>query len=354
MSDLRPCDLFGSGFRRRLRTRLEGGPVLLIAPVGAGADDLALAEAERAKNAVLLQPTVGSVPADVIASAVAQIVHRIEPAGVDGFGGDAPRAWRARLGLARRYGSDAAKALDVARGAPPDGWTLADALGARAVSESVAPVLMSITNAHRLPEPLLWELRDLANAGHARVLATTHREHMAALLGHKGPLYGNVTDIELPRLRAADWARKLAEPIPPAELQSLLAHTRARAASTLEVLAFSEPGRSVLSAWPRAVNARRSEAENVLNLAAGLHVYGPRLLIAIASGAAPYGAIAGASSQRVARALAKLRDMDLIEQEVPRTWQIADPVLRGALLVHTRVWTPRVLLPERRVEVAQR
>jgi hypothetical protein len=42
-------------------------------------------------------------------------------------------------------------------------------------------------------------------------------------------------------------------------------------------------------------------------------------------------AIRGASSQRVARTLARLRDLDLIEQPRPRHWQIADPLLSAAL-----------------------
>jgi hypothetical protein len=311
--------------------------VLLVAPVGAGADDLARAEAERSKTAVLLNPTVGTTPADATASTVAQLVGRIEPAANGAFDADSPHARRARLELARRYGSDATRALEIARGASPVGWTLATALGAKSVSEPGAPVLVSVINAHRLPEPLLWELRDLANTGHAVVLATTHREHVVRLSGPAAPLYGNASVVEVPRLEIRDWARALAEPVHPSDLEWLLARTRARAASTLEVLAFREPERSIRSAWPRAVNARRAEAESVLNLAGAMHAYAPRLLISIANGAPPYGAIAGAPSQRVARALAKLRDMDLIEQEVPRTWQIADPVLRGALLSRTRV-----------------
>jgi hypothetical protein len=164
MSALRPRDLFATGFRRRIRSSLRSRPVLLVGPVGSGAEDLARGELERAKNPVLLQPTVGTTPAEVIASVVAQIVHRIEPVGIGEFDGDSPHARRARLNLARRYGPDAARALDVAHGTPPEGWALVDAVGIRAGEESVPPVLMSITNAHRLPEPLLWELRDLANA----------------------------------------------------------------------------------------------------------------------------------------------------------------------------------------------
>jgi hypothetical protein len=80
-------------------------------------------------------------------------------------------------------------------------------------------VLVSIINAHRLPEPLLWELRDLANTGHAVVLATTHREHVARLSGPAAPLYGNASVIELPRLEIRDWARALAEPVHPSDLE---------------------------------------------------------------------------------------------------------------------------------------
>jgi len=340
MKDLRPRDLFNLSFRQELRARLDSGPVVLLAPVGAGAEDLALAEVERAKHAVLLKPTVGSAPAEAISSTVAQVVHDIEPMGVSTFDGNDGRTRRALLALARRYGSKAALALDVARGGNSAGWTLADALGTTIHERPGTPVLVAITNAHRLPGSLLWELRDLANDGQARVLLTTHAEHAEGLLGAKAPLYGNATSVELPEPVTGDWARKLHMPRDSPEIQALLIHTRARAASTIEVAAFRELGMSVSLAWQRAINSRASEAENVLNLAATLNVYAPRLLIAIANEAAPYGAITGAPSQRVARALAKLRDVDLIERGTLRTWQIADPVLHGALLMCTSPYPP--------------
>jgi hypothetical protein len=337
MSDPQPRDLFDSSLREWIHSSIDRGPLLLVGPVGAGAEDLAAAELEHAHDGVLLQPTVGSTTEDLVASTVAQIVARIEPTGLDAFDGDTPRARRAGLELARRYGTDAPEALDIARGQSPDGWTLTDAVGARAAREAIPPMVVAITNAHRLAEPPLWDLRDLANKGVIRAAATTHREHVDRLFGPRGPLHGNATVVELPQLDPRAWAQRFPEPVHPADLEWLLARTRGRAASTLEVLSFRESKRSIRSAWARAVTARRPEAESVLNLASGVHVYGPHLLIAIANGQAPYGAIPNAPSQRVARALAKLRDMDLIEQPVPRTWQIADPILHGALLARTRV-----------------
>ena len=347
MSDLRPRDLFDPSLPESIRAGVDRGPVLLVAPVGAGAEDLVEAELDHARDGVLLEPTVGSSSEGLAASAVAQIVAHIDPAGLDAFDGDTSRTRRAGLELARRYGTDAAEALDIARGQSPDGWTLTDAVGARAAREVTAPMLVAITNAHRLAEPALWELRDLANSGVIRAIATTHREHLDRLFGPRGPLHGNATVVELPRLGLRDWAQRFPERVHPADLESLLAHTRGRAASTLEVLSFRESKRSIRSAWPRAVNARRPEAESVLNLASGVHVYAPQLLIAIANGRAPYGAIPDAPSQRVARAVAKLRDMDLIEQPVARTWQIADPILHGALLARTRALITRRELAQR-------
>ena len=338
MSDPQPRDLFDSSPREWIHSSIDRGPLLLVGPVGAGAEDLAAAELDNAHDGVLLQPTVGSTTEDLVASTVAQIVARIEPTGLDAFDGDTPRARRAGFACAAlRHRCAGSACRPYCPGQLPDGWTLTDAVGARAAREANPPMVVAITNAHRLAEPPLWDLRHLANKEVIRAAATTHREHLDRLFGPRGPLHGNATVVELPQLDPRAWAQRFPEPVHPADLEWLLARTRGRAASTLEVLSFRESKRSIRSAWARAVTARRPEAESVLNLASGVHVYGPHLLIAIANGRAPYSAIPNAPSQRVARALAKLRDMDLIEQPVPRTWQIADPILHGALLARTSV-----------------
>ena len=337
--DLRPRDLFDANFRRMVGQSLGVKPVVLVGPVGAGADDVAWSEIDGNRNSVLLQPRFDTSSNEMLVSLVAQIVQRIEP-GAGGAGGmDGPPTLRMSMGLARRYGPDASTALEVAQGSVPAGWTLDRAMGLNAALESLPPLRIAITNLHRVPRPLVWELRDLVNDGRVFLIATTHRDHLAAEFGEDSPLFGNANIIDLPELDARTWAKRLSPQLAPSELDFLLQATRSRAASTIEILSVLRPGHSIQSAWFNVLKSRRPEAENVLNLAGGIHSYAPRLLLAIARREAPYGAIAQAPSQRVARALAKLRDMDLIEQPAQRQWQIADPILQGALASRFRILT---------------
>jgi len=326
MTALQPRELVDPAVREWIHASLDQRPVLLIAPVGAGAEDLARAELERAEQPVWLEPTVGADSQQLIAATVTQIIARLGFAGSGAMDGASPRA---RTRLVERYGASAADALAIAQGNPTRGWTLADAIG-RPEDDPEAVPTIAVASAHRLPEPMLWELRDLANRGRVTTILTSHREHLERLTGMRAPLYGDATTIELFPPDARAWADHLPG-TPLAELDWLLTRTRARAATTLEVLAYTSGESSLADAWQRAVSARAPEAEIVLNLASGLHPYAPALLGAIARGRPPYAAIPGAASQRIARALAKLRDMDLVEQPQPRTWQIADPLLEHAL-----------------------
>lgn len=333
MIDLRPRDLFDAGFRRWIEQALGRRPLLLVGSVGAGAGDLAWSAVEQAKIPILLRPTVGASRGELIASVVSQLLHRTDPSGAAAFEGDSAGARRARLELARRFGPDVFLALDAAKGEVPETWTLTDATGAHTnISESTPALHVVVTNAHRAPEAAMWELRDLANVGRIVLVATTHQEHLGAHFGADSPLFGNYTVAEVPTVDAQMWTRRIPEEVLPSDAEFLQGRTRGRASSTVDVLSFLKPGYTVRYAWSRAVEARKHEAENILNLATGVHSYAPRLLMAIARRQAPYGAIRGAPSQRVARALAKLRETDLIERPAPRTWQIADPVLQGALL----------------------
>jgi hypothetical protein len=333
-SSLRPRDLFDAGFRRHIRRSLGLKPLLLLGPVAAGAEDLARAEVEFAKNAVLLRPTIGASAEEIAISIVTQVVFRIDPNGAKAFEGDDPGVHRARRRLARRYGGDTPWALEIARGERSRDWSIARAVGS-GEQASIRPLLIAIANVHRVPAAMLWELRDLANAGRVLLVATTHPEPATNVVGVDAPLYGNATVIDVPPVEPRMWERSLSEALHRADIEFLRAVTRGRAESTIEILSFLTPDGSVRSAWLSAVEARRREAESVLNLAAAVHDYAPRLLLTVAGQRAPYRAIPGAPSQRIARALGKLREFELIEQPTPRQWQIADPVLQVALLAHT-------------------
>ncbi|HEY5709384.1 MAG TPA: hypothetical protein VIS51_08305 [Solirubrobacterales bacterium] len=336
MIPLRPRDLFDASFHRWITQSVKISPLFLLGPLGSGAEDLAWAQIEQKKGSVLLRPTVGASTEEIVADLVAHIVHAIEPRGVDALDWSSPAARGANVELARRYGPAASKALEIAAGSDIGDWTLSEAMGLSAKRESLPPVAISIVNVHRVPTQLLWELRDLVNAGRATLVATTHKEHVKRVFGAESAFYGNATIIEVPEVDPRMCEDRLREPISPSDLQYLLLASRGRAGVIIEVLSYWEPGHTIQSAWANAVSTRRHEAENVLNLAAGVHAYAPRLLIALARHQAPYGAIHDAPSQRVARALAKLRDTDLIEQPAQRTWWIADPLLQDALASHAK------------------
>jgi hypothetical protein len=108
--------------------------------------------------------------------------------------------------------------------------------------------------------------------------------------------------------------------------------TRYRTALALEVLERHEqrPSPDIGTAWFRAVDARDAEARAALAISRSIHELAPRLLVALARDEAPY-ARTSERSDRIALALRRLRDNDLIEQPEPRRWQIADPLLRAAI-----------------------
>jgi len=175
----------------------------------------------------------------------------------------------------------------------------------------------------------MWELRDLANVG-VRLLLLTTPEHHERMQGTDAPFYGMSTYVEMAPLALPTWTQKLTTD--PERLAELLRQTRYRTALTLEILERHQqhPSPDIGTAWFRAVDARDAEARAVLSISRSIHQLAPRLLVGLARDEPPY-ARSAERSDRIALALRRLRELDLVEQPEPRRWQIADPLLRAAI-----------------------
>lgn len=342
MSLLDAADVYEPEVLDALDRRLAQRPLLLVAPVGSGSREVAAALTRRTRSNVVLDPTVthDDYPA-LVASAVRQIASQaitdmttrsgLPPFDLARIEEDTSQAQQARLHLANRFGPDLVDVVAMIRGEPlKDGWYLERALAALPSGS-----LVVVLEAHRLgPEPAVWELRQIASEGPFQIMLTTRPNRVTQLTGPRSAIFGNIWTIELPPPSVERWAEVLAEhrqSLHTSDLEWLLQRTRSRPRTTISVLAGRTKSISIRTAWHRAVQANIARADDVLRLAAAINAYAPSLLQAIASGRPPYAAIVNARSQRVARTLARLRDLELVEQPSPRHWEIADPLLSAAL-----------------------
>lgn len=316
-----------------------GPPLVLFGNVGSGTGQLVRGLAgERAPSAVL-DPLIAQRSEELAAQIVRDLVAGSQPLAPERLAEPTREAERFRVHVAHRYGDDATEAVRIYGGDLARGWSIA-----RAIGRDVERPLIVVPEAHRLaPEPL-WELRDLALRGAVDLLLTSRLHHGDRLVGQDAPLFGGAQALMMPGLSPKRWTEVLGAglAIHPADVDWLLEATRGRTATMLEVLAAWPEGQSPRYAWHYAARSRIPQAEQLLGLGRTLHDYAPRLLTAIAAGDAPYAAIEGARSNRIAKALGLLHDLDLIEQPRPRRWQIADPLLEASLRVvaeRKRLWS---------------
>ena len=343
MSGLTAVEAYEPELLGALDRRLGERPVLLVAPVGSGSREVAVALARRTRFNIVLDPAViRDDYTTLVVSAVRQMASQVivntatrsglPPFDLDRIEEDTAPAQQARLQLANRFGPDFPDVLTMTRGERVEGWSLERALATGALPRGSRVVVLE---AHRLgPDPMVWELRQIANEATFQIMLTTRSAHVTKLAGPSGAFFGNGWTVELPSPTVSRWAEVLddhAQSLQPSDLEGLMQLTRGRPRTTVGVLADRTPSMSIWTSWNRAVHANLARADDVLRLAAAINAYAPSLLLAIASGRPPYGAITDASSQRVARTLARLRDLDLIEQPAPRRWEIADPLLSAAL-----------------------
>ncbi len=187
-----------------------------------------------------------------------------------------------------------------------------------------------VFDAHRLDSDARWDLRELARP----LLLITRPDHLNELIAADAPFYGHAQTLAMHPPTTREWTHALSnidQPMRPSDLDWLLQHTRARVGTTADVLELSTRERSPRTAWQLAVRGTMPRAYDILTLARAVHEYAPTLLIAIANGRKPYPSMPGAPDRRIAGAMRKLHELDILERPAPRTSAIADPLLQGAL-----------------------
>lgn len=319
-----------AGLSDLIRERLAIEPVILGARCGMGSEDLAAVLVAELGGFMLDALTGDGDDRLLIKDLSMQVIEHAAGLPLEALRHGDRAAERARVALAGRYGSDLAAALEAGTGGRTndlaEDWTLARALGAEQPGR-----LLAIRDAHRLGSTTMWQLRELAADG-ASILLLTTPEHRKRLHARDAPFYGTSAYVEQPTLGVPRWTAAIGPQVDPERLIELLRHTRFRTAITLSILDRHLRRRSpdIGDDWAWAVDAHDAEARTVLALAPRIHDLAPRLLLALAFDEPPYGRTAE-RSDRIALALRRLRENDLIEQPEPRQWQIADPLLRAAL-----------------------
>lgn len=240
-----------------------------------------------------------------------------------------------RLALGRAFGPRADEALNLAAGSLQSSLSLDDLLDA--IPESA---MLVIHDAHLLGErwagPALWTLRARAADAAPSCMLLLTRPWQSGLADREAAFFGFARRLELPPPSQADWSRALTEAgrsVELDDLQWLIDQTAGHPEVTLQAL--SDDATDVRRGWRACVAARRVVLDLALDAARASHPLGPRLLAAVARGQPPYGSVADAKPARVAHALRRLRDHDLIYQPEARTWRLADPALAAALRQRT-------------------
>jgi hypothetical protein len=319
-----------SGLGELLAERLEFEPVIVGARVGMGGAVLARGLL-RGMSGFMLDPVASGSDDQLLTEELTRdVIASIQSLPVEALALSDRTSELARLEIAKYYGSDLTLALSAAAGEGSEetieDWTITRALGPDPKGK-----LLVIQDAHRIGKRMLWELRDLANAG-LRVLLLTSPEHRERLHAPDAAFYGMSSYVEMPTLSLVHWSTHFGSWIGPELLAELLRQTRYRTAITLEILERHEqrPSPDIGTAWFRAVDARDAEARAVLAVSSNIHELAPRLLVSLARDEPPY-ARSSERSDRIALALRRLRENDLIEQPEPRRWQIADPLVKAAI-----------------------
>lgn len=317
-------DLHGDALAGLTRA-LGRGTAVLVARVGDGERQLV----EQYDRPVLcidatLFPDRISVRHQLLRSTATHLLGR-DPATVLadlGPDGDA-----ARQTLVDAYGSSAGHVMTQLQPDPKTALrlSLSDTL---AGVEAHTPLV--VFDAHRLDVEARWDVRELDRP----VLLVTRPEHLNVLIGQDAPFYGQTQTVTLRAPGAREWMRALdsaGHKIQPTDLEWLLDRSRGRVGTTTAALRLKTSQQSHHTAWRRAVQNTVPQAHELLALARAIHADAPTLLLALAEGRQPYTAIPDAPSQRIARAMAKLRELDVIERPERNVSQIADPLIEHAL-----------------------
>jgi hypothetical protein len=312
-----------------LRTAVAEGPVVL-ATRSRGLAEAAVRNLAPERPLIAIDPrgagTIGGLRVDLARALLAVLLER-DDIEAERVLLDTP----GRLALGRAFGPRAEEVLSLATGSLQSSLSLDDLLSA--VPESA---LLVVQDAHLLGERwagrALWSLRVRAAEAAPPWFLLLTRLWQTGLTDREAAFFGFARRLELPVPKEADWARALSEAgraVHPDDLRWLTDQTAGNPDVALEAL--RNDARNVRRGWRACVDARRVVLDVVLDAARAAHPLGPRLLVAVARGEPPYPAVPDAKPARVAHALRRLRDHDLVYQPEARTWRLTDPALAAAL-----------------------
>lgn len=305
-----------------MRDALDAGPVVLSGVPGSGRAGLAR-DLEPGRPILELDPlragTAEGLRVDLL-RAVLDLLERL--------GRDSSPTQSFEVLVTQAFGANARAALAAAERHEGASLSLAEIL--EAVPQLAT---MVVRDAHLMTEDwaknALWAVRARCQRESApRVVLLTRPWRLDGLVGPDAPFFGFAKVFDLADPDLAQWMDRLRGALPSSDLEWLVVQTRGLPRPTLAVLErVRDESSDVRSAWAAEVAAARPAAWWVVRLARGLHLYGPRLIGAIAANDPVYPAVPGARSDTVATALKTMRDHDLIYQPAPRRWVIADPAL---------------------------
>lgn len=312
-----------------LRTAVAEGPVVLDAR-SRGLAEATVRDLAHERRPIAIDPrgagTIGGLRVDLARALLAALLERRET-GDELVLLDTP----GRLALGRAFGPRAEEALSLAAGSVESSLSFDDLLAA--VPESA---LLVVHDAHLLAERwagrALWSLRARAAEAAPPWMLLLTRPLQTGLTDPVAAFFGFARRLELPAPTEAAWARALNDanrPVQPQDLRWLTEQTAGNPDVTLEAL--RSDAKDMRRGWRACVDARHVVLDIVLDAARAAHPLGPRLLVAVARGEAPYPAVPDAKPARVAHALRRLRDHDLIYQPAARTWRLVDPALAAAI-----------------------
>lgn len=320
-----PVDLYPAEVIDQLADAIQLGPVVVVGEPGTAREAVARAALRRldTREPLILDPaiagTLTALEADTAQQLIAILVDDPEPA----LTGLAPSQLRS---LQRYAGPEAPRLLTTARG--EGGASLDILLGL--VGDGIALLVRDAAQLRRRwARDALWTIRGRAADDDAPRMVLLGRPH-DTLSDTSDAFLGAATTVTLRAPSPAVLLDRLtSQGVAAAAGAHWIAASRCLPAVVAAALAAGEgDGEAGWAALVAATTSRRAVFEK---LALEAHQLGPRLLDAIARRQPPYASAPGAAPALIAKALAALRDVDLITQPSARQWRIADPALETVL-----------------------
>lgn len=321
-----PADLYPREVIDDLAAAIELGPVILVGVPGSARAAVAHAAVRHLDRGepLIIDParagTLAALTADVARELVSIVLDNPDP---PLGGGLSP----AQLGALQRFAR--LNAHDLLAAAQGDQGVGFDTLLGLVDSQTPIVVRDAVQLTHRWARAALWTLRGRATDDDApRMVLLARPHHRMADTGDA--FLGAAKTFRLRPPSAPILAARLAEQ---GSLDDLSANwiTASRGLPGVVATAHKLGAGHGEAGWAAMIAATAEHREVFQRLALEAHQLGPRLIEAVAQRQPPYGSVPGAAPALISKALAALRDVDLIIQPAARQWQIADPALEVVL-----------------------